>query len=107
VLYFLYDIIPSYRLCSHALACPNLIEQHQMVFPEAARLLDRAAASLQDHVRYRQAEAFFRRALALLEKALGLDHPSFGITCDNLAQLYRAGDRYAEAEPLFQRALAI
>jgi tetratricopeptide (TPR) repeat protein len=45
--------------------------------------------------------------LTICEKALPPDHPYIGITLQNLANLYRAQGRYAEAEPLFQRALAI
>ena len=38
---------------------------------------------------------------------LGPDHPSVAATLNNLALLYWAQGRYAEAEPLLKRALAI
>ena len=41
------------------------------------------------------------------EKALGPDHPDVAIDLNNLAELYRVQDKYAEAEPLYQRALHI
>jgi Tetratricopeptide repeat len=40
-------------------------------------------------------------------KALGPDHPSLALGLNNLAKLYRVTGRYAEAEPLCQRPLAI
>ncbi len=46
-------------------------------------------------------------ALAICEKALGPDHPDVATALNNLAVLYRAQGRYAEAEPLYKRSLAI
>ncbi len=41
------------------------------------------------------------------EKALGTEHSRVGQSLTNLAGLYRAQGKYAEAEPLHKRALAI
>ncbi|MCH8963264.1 MAG: tetratricopeptide repeat protein, partial [Bacteroidetes bacterium] len=41
------------------------------------------------------------------EQALGPDHPSLAITLNNLAGLYESQGKYDQAEPLYQRALAI
>ena len=41
------------------------------------------------------------------EKALGPDHPDVATALNGLAGLYRLQGRYAEAEPLYKRALAI
>ena len=41
------------------------------------------------------------------EKALGPDHPDVATSLNNLAELYQAQGRYADAEPLYKRALAI
>ena len=38
---------------------------------------------------------------------MGTDHPDTATSLNNLASLYQAQGKYAEAEPLFQRALAI
>ncbi len=38
---------------------------------------------------------------------LGPEHPDVATSLNNLAELYRATGRYAEAEPLYQRAIAI
>ena len=49
-----------------------------------------------------------KRALAIREKALGPEHPDVAISLNNLALLLlRHQGRYAEAEPLYKRALAI
>ncbi len=39
--------------------------------------------------------------------ALGLEHPDVAGSLNNLALLYVTQGRYAEAEPLYQRSLAI
>ena len=41
------------------------------------------------------------------EKALPADHPTSAVSLNTLAILYQYKGEYAEAEPLFQRALAI
>jgi hypothetical protein len=42
-----------------------------------------------------------------MEKSLGSDHPHVATVLDNLADLYRATERAAEAEKLEQRAARI
>ncbi|MFL5590329.1 MAG: FxSxx-COOH system tetratricopeptide repeat protein [Ktedonobacteraceae bacterium] len=91
----------------HALACDALIESYHLTFPEAARLLDRAAWYLEEHAQYVQAEPLNQRALAIREKVLPPDHPDTSTSLNNLAHLYGSQGRYEEAEPLYQRALAI
>ena len=41
------------------------------------------------------------------EKALGPEHPHVAASLNNLAALYQAQGRYAEAEPLYRRSLEI
>jgi tetratricopeptide (TPR) repeat protein len=45
--------------------------------------------------------------LAIDEKALGPNHPNVTASLNNLAFLYEQQGRYADAEPLYKRALAI
>jgi CHAT domain-containing protein/Tfp pilus assembly protein PilF len=52
------------------------------------------------------AEPLQKRALAIMEKLVGLDSPDIAAEMNNLAALYQRQGRYAEAEPLFRRALA-
>ena len=49
---------------------------------------------------YRKAEPFYKRALAILEKALGPKHPYVATSLSNLADLYRAQGKYGHAESL-------
>ncbi len=56
--------------------------------------------------RYEQAILFYREALELGEQEFGPNHPTTAIFINNLALLYDAQGRYAEAEPLYERALA-
>jgi tetratricopeptide (TPR) repeat protein len=48
-----------------------------------------------------------KRSLAILEKALGPDHPDVAMSLNNLAALHEAQGQYAQAEPLLKRSLAI
>ena len=54
-----------------------------------------------------EAEPLYKRALAIMEKALGPEHPDVGAALNNLAELYRNQGRHAEAEPLYRRSRAI
>ena len=47
------------------------------------------------------------RAIAIGETALGPEHPDLAVWLNNLALLYQTQGRYAEAEPLHKRSLAI
>jgi tetratricopeptide (TPR) repeat protein len=57
--------------------------------------------------KYPEAEALLRRSLALVEKALGTDHPSYGSSLHALAGVVSKQGRYPEAEALLRRSLAI
>ncbi|NJO76900.1 MAG: tetratricopeptide repeat protein, partial [Leptolyngbyaceae cyanobacterium RM1_406_9] len=45
--------------------------------------------------------------LAISEEQLGENHPAVATRLNNLANLYSSQGRYAQAEPLYLRALAI
>lgn len=53
------------------------------------------------------AEPLYKRAIALMEKALGLETPLLSAELTNLAALYQRQGRFTEAEPLFKRALSV
>ena len=57
--------------------------------------------------RNRQAETFYRRALAVQEKKLGHDHPDLARTCYDLGLLCELQENLAEAERFYRRALAV
>jgi tetratricopeptide (TPR) repeat protein len=95
------------RLLPHALRCAELIQEHQLILSEAARLLDQTGNYLQEHARYQEAESLFLRALSMRERLLGVEHPDTATCLNNLAELYREQGKYTKAEPLFLRALQI
>ncbi len=56
---------------------------------------------------YAQAEPLYLRALAILEKALGPEHPNVASGLENYADLLQKTGRTAEADELEERARAI
>jgi len=95
------------RYLLHAQACATYIEQWNMAFPEAARLLSQAGIYLRERAQYKQAEPLLTRALTIQENIDGPKHPDVAITLNNLALLYQEQGQYEQAEPLIRRALAI
>jgi tetratricopeptide (TPR) repeat protein len=57
--------------------------------------------------RYSEAEPLYQRSSAIMQQALGPDHPDVALSLNNLALLYQAEGRYSEAEPLYKRSLTI
>jgi len=49
----------------------------------------------------------YERALAIIEKVLGADHPDTARSLNNLAVLLKDQAEYATARPLYERALTI
>ena len=64
------------------------------------------AARAYQQADYAQAEKLLLAALKEAEK-FGEQDPRFATSLNNLAELYRAQGKYAQAEPLYRRALAI
>src|SRR5262245_29073977 len=73
---------------------------------EAEALHNRGLAAWRES-KYSEAEGLYKRALAIMEQALGANHSDVGQTLTNLANVYRDQGRYAEAEGLLKRALSI
>jgi tetratricopeptide (TPR) repeat protein len=73
----------------------------------SARLMNQLGLLLNGKAAYGEAVPLLRRALAIVEAALGPDHPAVAKLLNNLAQLLQATNRPAEAEHLMRRALAI
>lgn len=55
--------------------------------------------------RFKEAEVYYRRALAAHQKAHGPKHPEVGIALNNLGSVVGAQGRLAEAEPILRQAL--
>lgn len=69
--------------------------------------LNNLAVFLQDTNRLAEAEALFRRTLAIDEKSLAFDEPNFATHSENFARLLKSTGRFAEAERLYRRSMAI
>ena len=54
-----------------------------------------------------EAEALYRRALAIDEQSFGPEHPNVARDLHNLARLLQATNRLTEAEPLMRRVVEI
>ena len=57
--------------------------------------------------KYAEAEPLYKRALAIVEKALGPEHHHVAANLNNLAGVYKTQGKYADAAPLIKRSLAI
>jgi tetratricopeptide (TPR) repeat protein len=95
------------QLAPHAVAVLDYVEPREIEQEVTARLLNQLARYAYGRAEYATAEPLLQRALAIREKALGLDHPDTAASLNDLAVLYRDQGRYKEAEPLYERALAI
>lgn len=95
------------RLLPHAKAAAKLIEEWDITFEAAARLLNQTGSYCTQRGQYAEVEPLFKRSLAIRENTRGPDHADIAISLNNLAQLYRVQGKYAEAEPLYRRSLAI
>lgn len=71
------------------------------------RMISEEAISLYGKGQYDRAVAAIKKSLAVAEKAVGPDHPNTATSLNNLAELYRDHSHYAQAEPLYKRALEI
>ena len=54
--------------------------------------------------RSKDAEQLYRRALSILEKALGLNHPDVAVVLENMAEFYTDLGDYYEAGRLRKRS---
>ena len=60
-----------------------------------------------ESARFSEAEPLFRRAISILEKVKGKDHPLTAGSLCNLAKLYRKQGRYLESKKLLERVVLI
>jgi tetratricopeptide (TPR) repeat protein len=93
------------RCLPSALACATLIEQYHFTFSAAARLLSNTGGYLRGHAHYDEAEVLLQRALRIYENIAEPTYPAYGITLNELAEIYKAQSKYAQAVPLLQYAL--
>ncbi len=72
-----------------------------------ATSLNNLARHYREQGRYAEAEPLYQRALAIVEKALGSEHPSVATSLENYAALLWKTGRNAEATRMKARAKAI
>ena len=80
--------------------------QSQAEIDQVTNLINQAEDHLKQR-RYAEAEPLYKHALAIIEKAVGPNHPVFVAMLNKLATIYLLQRKYAEAEPLYRRALEI
>ncbi len=95
------------RLLGQAAAALSLADRHGLELEEAGRLFNQAGIYTRHRGRYRAAEPLFERALRILEKALGPEHPRVATALESYALLLRKTGRQEEAVELKARAKAI
>jgi len=74
---------------------------------ETGRWTNHLGLLAQDQGHFAEAEALFRKALAMIERSEGAESPLVAQALDNLGMALRAQEKRAEALPVLERALAI
>lgn len=74
---------------------------------QVALALNEHADSLLRLGRYEEAEAFFREAIDIDRRTIGVSHPDYAIDLGNLAVVLEAQGRYSEAEEIYRETLQI
>ncbi len=75
--------------------------------PQLAKNLNNIANVYRSQGKFEDAEANYKRAIAILENSVGDQHPNLATVLNNLAVLYRKQSKYKEAEVLYRRVLNI
>lgn len=99
-----YSVINPGLLVRNCPVALRFAEQAGPNHPSVATSLNNLALLYDSRGQYAQAEPFYKRSLAIREKALGPNHPDVTVTLKNMAMLYRKIDREEEAEALEKRA---
>ena len=77
------------------------------IIPNVAAIAEQSGLLLPRPRSLRRCRAALQAFVGDREKALGPDHPDVANSLNNLAELYHTQGRYADAEPLYKRSLAI
>jgi tetratricopeptide (TPR) repeat protein len=75
--------------------------------PDVGHDLSRLAELHRVQGKHAEAQPFYRRSVAIFEKAGGSHRLNMATSLSNLAFFHHTQGQYAEAEPLYKRALAI
>ncbi len=95
------------RLLSHSVASTGYAEQQQVALEETARLLNQTSGYLLGRAQFAEVIRLSERALKIVEKAYGENHPAAAACLSNIgAALYGQSD-FTGAQAYYDQALAI
>ncbi len=94
------------RMIAHARVALDDLPDDTAFLP-ASRLANRCSEYLTARALYAEAGRLAQRALTILERALGAEHPDVAQSLTNLANAHWRAGRYAEAESVYARSLTI
>lgn len=95
------------RCLPHAQVCIGHIEQWDMAFLEAGRILAQIGNYLNEYDQPDEAEAPMKKSLDILLPIWGPEHPEVAKTLYNLGEIRLFRGPYAQAEATLQQSLAI
>jgi tetratricopeptide (TPR) repeat protein len=102
---------PNWSRCQRYLlqaqTAGKLIQQGNVLLPEASQLLYRVGGYLYQRGLYDEAEGLLTRASVMAEVLLGGDHPTLIPILNMLGKVYFLQGRYSQVEPLLLRSLAL
>ena len=102
---------PNWPLCQkylpQAQTCTELIQERNIVLPEAAHLLHKIAHYLLQRGRYTEIEPFCLLVFSLREQLQKTDDLDAALSLDILAETYHQLGKYTEAEQLRLRTLTL
>src|ERR1043165_1482265 len=85
----------------------NAFQEAALLRPDNSLILNELGLAQHSAGEYSQAEASYKRALAIGDKELGPKHPDVAKIINNLATLYYNQAKYPEAESRYKQALDI
>ncbi|GCE29931.1 tetratricopeptide repeat protein [Dictyobacter alpinus] len=101
----------SWSLCQRYLdqvqACDTLIQNYQLLSPEAASLLSRAGTYLAGRAVYSLAEPLHQQALTIWQRSQETDPLPVAKQLVRLATLYYGWGKYKQAEQFYQQAFSL
>ncbi len=95
------------RYLPQAQACAKLIQQQNVLLPEASQLLYRMGTYLYQRGLYEQAATLLIQASTLEETLFGADHHGIVPILNALAGAYHKQGKYPQIEPILLRSLAL
>ena len=94
-------------LLPHALVATEIAERLNVALEATASILGQMAVYHHRRAAWPLAEVLLKRAIAINEQTFRPEHPDLPVRLNGLGALYQATGRYAEAEPLLKRAIAL